>query len=329
MSVNFNNKTILITGGAGFIGSNIAFYLQNNYPESRIVVFDIFKNENLFNEFNIKSYGHYKNLIGFKGDIICGDITNDEDLEKIKHYELDYIFHLAAISDTRINKQEIVLRTNVNSFFKLIHIAINNNAKIVYASSASTYGSSPSPQKIGDDAPNTLYGFSKYAMSQIAHRYIKEKNMQIVGLKFFNVYGEREFFKEKTSSMILQLGHQILAGKSPRLFTGSSKIIRDFVYIKDVVNASILACYAKKSGLYNIGTSLPCSFRDIVDILQQELKTDLEIEYFDNPYSAYQMDTSADISLSQEFLGYNPKYTLEQGIKEYIPYIKQTFNWKN
>lgn len=329
MNVDFNHKTILITGGAGFIGSNIALYLQSNYPESNIIVFDIFSGESLREEFNIKSYGHSKNLTDFKGDIIIGDITKDEDLDKIKDYQLDYIFHLAAISDTRIYNQEAFLKINVHSFYKLIEIASFYNAPLVYASSASTYGSSPSPQRIGDDNPNTLYGFSKHTMDQIALKYIEEKNSNIVGLKFFNVYGEREFYKKKTSSMVLQLGHQILAKKQPRLFTGSDKMMRDFVYIRDVVNAAIKACVANKSGIYNIGTGIQRSFKDIVDILQKELNTELEVEYFDNPYSNYQVDTKADISLSQKFLNYHPKYSLEQGIKAYIPYIKQTFNWKN
>ncbi|MDH7445148.1 ADP-glyceromanno-heptose 6-epimerase [Aquimarina sp. 2201CG14-23] len=330
MNADFNDKTILITGGAGFIGSNIAFFLQNNYPNSKIIIFDIFRSEKTLVNDHLKSFGHYKNLVGFKGDIICGDITNEKDLNILKDYKIDFIFHQAAISDTRAQNQEIIIKTNVNSFYSILEIARKNDAKIIYASSAATYGLNPSPQKIGDDAPENPYGFSKYAMDQIAYRYIKtHKNMHVVGLKFFNVYGEREYFKDKTSSMVIQLGHQILAGKSPRLFTGSDKIMRDFVYIKDVVEANILACFAKKTGIYNIGSGIHRSFKDIADILQQELRTNLKIEYFENPYTAYQMNTKADISLSQKFLDYNPKYSLEQGIKEYIPYIKQTFNWED
>jgi len=235
MDTSFNNKTILITGGAGFIGSNIAFYLQDNYPDSKIIIFDIFRSGKTFDNKNLKSFGHYKNLVGFEGDIICGDITNEDDLNKLKKYKLNYIFHQAAISDTRVYDQEIIMKTNVNSFYKLLEIARDNDAKMIYASSAATYGASPSPQKIGDDAPENPYGFSKYAMDQIAYKYIKKyKDMYIVGLKFFNVYGEREYFKKKTSSMVIQIGHQILAGKPPRLFTGSAEIMRDFVYIKDL-----------------------------------------------------------------------------------------------
>ena len=80
-NINFNNKTILITGGAGFIGSNLAFYFQENFPNSKVIVFDCFRNNEIFPNGNLKSFGHYKNLIGFKGDIICGNINNQADLE--------------------------------------------------------------------------------------------------------------------------------------------------------------------------------------------------------------------------------------------------------
>ncbi|WP_394747369.1 ADP-glyceromanno-heptose 6-epimerase [Spongiimicrobium salis] len=330
MEESFTNKTILITGGAGFIGSNIALHLEEVYPQSKVVVFDLFRNGETFENGNLRSFGHYKNLIGFKGDIICGDITNSADLGTLNSYQFDYIFHLAAISDTRVYDQEAIMRTNVNSFHRILEITRSHGAKLVYASSAATYGSSPSPQKIGDDAPENTYGFSKYAMDQMAKTYsLAYPKMHIVGLKYFNVYGEGEYYKNKTSSMVIQLAHQILAGKSPRLFIGSDKIMRDFVYIKDVITANILACSTNKNGIYNIGSGISRSFYDIAHILQQELNNHTEIDYFENPYTAYQTDTRADISLSQKFLGYQPKYTLEQGISDYIPYIKQTFNWSN
>jgi ADP-L-glycero-D-manno-heptose 6-epimerase len=330
MYENFNNKTVLITGGAGFIGSNIAWFLQENFPDCKIIVFDIFRNNETFENNNLKSFGHYKNLIGFTGNIICGDISKQDDLKKLNDYNIDYIFHLAAISDTRVYDQEVIMRTNVNSFYDIIHLAEINNAKLVYASSGATYGNSTSPQKIGEEEPDTPYGFSKYAMDQIATNYSKtNRNIQIIGLKYFNVYGEREFFKEKTSSMILQLGHQILSNKSPRLFIDSDKIMRDFIYIKDIVHATLLACNPVINGVYNVGTGVSRSFLDIVHILQKELGTNLTVDYFENPHSNYQMNTQADISLSEKYLKYSPKYTLEEGIKEYIPYIKQSFNWNH
>ena len=224
--IDFNNKTILITGGAGFIGSNLAFYFQNNYPDSHIVVFDCFRSGATFANGNLKSFGHYKNLLGFNGDVICGNITDKTDLELLKKYTFDYIFHQAAISDTRVYDQEIVIKTNVNSFYDLLKIAKKENSVLVYASSGATYGNLPSPQTVGKENPNNPYGFSKYMMDQIALQYARENpEMTIVGLRFFNVYGPKECFKFKTASMVIQLGHQILDGKTPRLFEGSEKIL--------------------------------------------------------------------------------------------------------
>ncbi|SVE29418.1 uncharacterized protein METZ01_LOCUS482272, partial [marine metagenome] len=172
--IDFNNKTILITGGAGFIGSNLAFYFQNNYSDSHVVIFDCFRSEAMFSNGNLKSFGHYKNLLGFNGDVICGNITDKTDLELLKKYKFDYIFHQAAISDTRVYDQEIVMKTNVNSFYDLLKIAKKDNSVLVYASSAATYGNLPSPQTVGKENPDNPYGFSKYMMDQIAIQYAKE-----------------------------------------------------------------------------------------------------------------------------------------------------------
>jgi len=326
-NIDFNNKIILITGGAGFIGSNLAFYFQEQFPQSHVVIFDKFRSEAKFSNGNLQSFGHYKNLIGFLGGIICGNLNSAKDLAQLDSYNFDYIFHEAAISDTRVYDQEIIMQTNVNSFYYFLEKAKKDNAVLVYASSAATYGSQPSPQTVGKEGPENPYGFSKYAMDQIAYRYMKENpNMTIVGLKYFNVYGAREFFKDKTSSTVIQFGHQILAGKTPRLFEGSDEIVRDFVYIKDVLQANIKACDAKKSGVYNVGTSKPRSFQAIADILQKELGTDYGTDYFPNPFTGYQMHTQADISTSTEFLGYKSEWELEEGIKDYLSEIKRMYN---
>ena len=323
-NIDFNDKTILITGGAGFIGSNLAFYFQENFPNSKIIVFDCFRNTEIFANGNLKSFGHYKNLVGFKGRVICGNINNQADLALLDDYKFDFVFHQAAISDTRFFDQEMVLKTNVNSFYDLFAIAKKNRAVMVYASSAATYGNQPSPQTEGKENPENPYGYSKYIMDQIANQFsIENQDLKVVGLRFFNVYGPREYYKGSTSSMVIQLGHQILDGKAPRLFLGSDQIFRDFIYIDDVLQAIIKACDSKQNGTYNVGTGISRSFQDIADILQSELKTDLGTEYFINPYDGYQMHTQANISSSKISFGFEPKITLEQGIKAYIPEIKR------
>jgi len=323
-NINFNNKTVLITGGAGFIGSNIALYLQEKFPNTNIVIFDCFRNSSTFSNGNLQSFGHYKNLIGFQGDIICGNINSIKDLNLLSDYTFDYIFHQAAISDTRTLDQDLIMQTNVNAFFSLLNIAKKNNATMIYASSAATYGSSVSPQTVGKESPENTYAYSKYAMDQLAIREIKkEGNIPIVGLRYFNVYGRNEYFKGKTSSMVIQLGHQILSNKVPRLFENSDKIFRDFVNIEDVVSANINACSTKESGVFNIGTGIARSFQDIADILQKELGTNLGTNYFPNPYEGYQMHTQAEITSSKNLLGYKPLISLEKGIKNYISEIKR------
>jgi len=323
-NIDFNNKTILITGGAGFIGSNLAFYFQENFPNSRVIIFDCFRSTEIFENGNLKSFGHYKNLIDFKGRVICGNINNKADLNLLADYKFDFVFHQAAISDTRIYDQEVIMKTNVNSFYDLLAIIKKDQAVMVYASSAATYGSLPSPQIEGKENPENPYGYSKWVMDQVASRYSKENpNLTIVGLRFFNVYGSREYYKAKTSSMVIQLGHQILNGKAPRLFEGSNQIMRDFINIKDVLQANIKACKPKQNGTYNVGTGNSRSFQDIADILQQELGTDLGTEYIPNPYDGYQMHTQADIRASKVNLGFDPVVSLEEGIKTYIPEIKR------
>ena len=137
---------------------------------------------------------------------------------------------------------------------------------------------------------------------------------------------EREFFKNKTASMVLQFGLQLLEGKNAKLFEGSDKIRRDFIYIEDVIQANIKACKPKKSGVYNVGTGNARSFQDIVDTLKKELQIERKDKYIPNPFvGQYQFFTEADISLSKEYLGYEPRFGLEEGIKSYIEEIKRIY----
>jgi len=324
---DFNTKTILITGAAGFIGSNLAFYFQENYPDATIVAFDMFRSGETFSNGNLKSFGHFKNLLGFKGVVISGDITDKKALQALEeNYKFDFIFHEAAISDTTVQEQDLMIKTNVNAYEDLLKIAIKHKANMIYASSAATYGDSDRFE-IGYEQPNNAYGFSKVMMDNITYEYLKKDlDISIVGLKYFNVYGPREFFKNTTSSMIVQFGHQILKGLTPKLFEGSDKILRDFIYIEDIIQANILACNPKRSGIYNVGTGCARSFEDIVNILQKELNINNGKKYIPNPFiGSYQFFTQANISTTQENLEYEPRYSMEEGIKAYIPEIRRLF----
>ncbi|WP_270989164.1 ADP-glyceromanno-heptose 6-epimerase [Campylobacter upsaliensis] len=307
---------IIITGGAGFIGSNLALALQEKHE---VLIIDKMRSDKRLDNGNLESFGHFKNLLDFKGELFVGDICEAKSFDVMREFKPDIIFHQAAISDTTAYNQTQVLSVNLNSFKDFIKLAIKCDSKLIYASSASVYGDMPSPQKVGYEEPKNPYAFSKLMMDKLAQKYFNE--LHIVGLRYFNIYGKNEFFKGKTASMILQFGLQILSGKNPRLFEGSEKIYRDFTYIKDVVNANLKALETK-SGIYNVGSGKARTFKDIVDILQKELGTNLDYEWIKNPYEkAYQFHTQAHL----DEIFYKSKFELEAGIKDYLPEIKRIF----
>ena len=318
----FSGKQVLITGGAGFIGSNLAHYFEKQGAE--VVVFDRFQDTERLDNGNKASFGHYKNLLGFKGEVVAGDINDREALLELG--EFDYIFHQAAISDTTVGDQKRVIETNVNTFKTLLQMAQKSGAPLVYASSGAVYGKLPAPHRVGTEAPANVYGYSKLAMDHIAMRWAKKSDFPIVGLRYFNVYGPREYFKEKTASMVLQFGLQLLKGEPAKLFEGSDKIKRDFIYVDDVVQANVLAATKGASGIFNVGTGKARSFQDIVDILKAQLGIEREDAYIPNPYvKQYQFFTEADIEPTRKVLGYEPRYSLEEGIRADIPYIRKIF----
>jgi ADP-L-glycero-D-manno-heptose 6-epimerase len=309
-------RDVLITGGAGFIGSNLAHKLQELYPETKIVVFDKFRNGTKFETSGNERYlGHFKNLIGFRGDIIAGDLRNKSDLEKLKKYDFGTIFHQGAVSDTTVLDENLVIDTNLNSFYDLVEIAKEKNAKLIYASSAGTYGNSPAPNRIGEgENPENVYGFSKLMMDRVSQN---SDYKNIIGLRYFNVYGERETYKMSASSMIFQLRNQVLKNGKVKLFKfGEQK--RDFVYIDDVVQANLLAMKSENGGVFNVGSGEARTFNDIIKILSEEMKVNIKVEFIENPYTFYQNHTEADISETEKTLGYKPQFSLENGIKKYL-----------
>lgn len=305
------SEHFIVTGGAGFIGSNLALELQERYPEAKITVIDDF------------STGHFKNLYGFNGEVITADLR-DFDWNTLD--KPTAIFHQGAQVVTTETDQKLVMEINANATNRLIDHCVKNNIKLIYASSGATYGLTESPNTVGKgELPANIYGYSKLACDNITRQTLKENpNTHIVGLRYFNVYGPRESYKMETkmSSMVWQLYLQMKEGNKPRIFKhGQQK--RDFVYVKDIAESNIIAMTAP-SGIYNVATGTPEDFNKIVEELNKNLDTNLEPEYIDNPYKFYQEFTQAD---TINFLpNYKPKYNLESGIKEYIEWIKENEN---
>ena len=308
---DFNEKTVLVTGGAGFIGSNLVFHLQNHYPQCKIVVFDAF------------ALGHFKNLRGFRGQCVAGDIACREDLQKLERYRFDHVFHQAAISDTTVSDQQRMIRVNTDSFRDLLRLESVRQASVVYASSAGVYGNSAPPHRVGQgETPENIYGFSKLMLDQAAAEIALWHPAPIIGLRYFNVYGPRESYKGSTASMALQLGRKLLREETPKLFKyGEQK--RDFVFIEDVIQANMKAAAASQSGVYNVGGGKARSYNDLLKALCVCLHCSVEPEYIDNPWGFFQNHTQADIAETRRKLDYEPQYSLEEGLRAYAPEIRR------
>jgi ADP-L-glycero-D-manno-heptose 6-epimerase len=164
--------------------------------------------------------------------------------------------------------------------------------------------------------PLNVYAFSKMMMEQLARSFQSRLSRPIAGLRYSNVYGPGEDHKGKFASMIHQLAKQMRAGHRPRLFTAGEQK-RDFVYIDDVVAINLLALKAKTSGVFNAGAGAAWTFNEVVAHLNRILKTDLQPDYFDNPYSFTQDWTQTDLTRSKEALSYQPQFDLQKGIDAY------------
>jgi ADP-L-glycero-D-manno-heptose 6-epimerase len=159
-------------------------------------------------------------------------------------------------------------------------------------------------------------------LDNLARHYRRQHpSWRVVGLRYFNVYGPREAHKGAAASMIYQLYGQMKAGRRPRVFRGGEQK-RDFVHVNDVVVCTVQALTAPRSGVYNCGSGQAFSFNEIIAELNQNLRTTLEPEYFDNPFSFYQPHTEADLTLSRKELNYSPQFPPARGIADYVAVLE-------
>ncbi len=290
----------LVTGGTGFIGSNIALELYNQGLE--VIVTGNESEQKLPK--GIKHF--YPALYGIDW------------LSLFNGGKIDMLFHQAALNDTTNLDSDEMMFANHSTSSSLFYMLIKNGCRrIVYASSTAVYGDVPAPYtESGPVNPLNPYAKSKLSLDESAMKLAAESCAAIVGLRYCNVYGPGESHKGKRASMIYQLAQQMRVG-SPKLFTdGNQK--RDWIYVKDVVAANLLASNPKESCIVNCGSGKATSFNDIVKILGETMCVRRDVSYIDNPYSnRYQGYTECDMSLAKEKIGFVPKYSIKEGIRDF------------
>jgi ADP-L-glycero-D-manno-heptose 6-epimerase len=301
------SKSILVTGGTGFIGSNIVKYLKNkNY---NIVVIDrTIKEHNKIDDveyltFNLNEHYNLNTLL--------------------KDYNFDYIFHEAAIVDTTYNFDDI-FEINTNSINSLIKLAEKSDGKLIYASSCAVYGNTSIPNKVNfQEFPLNKYGESKLYQDQLVRNYLnnEENRIQIVGLRYSNVYGNGESHKGNMASMIYKINEEIKTETIKLFEYGEQK--RDFIYIDDIVGYNVSAAHSNKTGIFNAGYGNSFSFNDLMRFFEIYYNKNIKINFIKNPYNFYQNHTLCEIDKTL----YKPIFDLKNGMNNYLNLMNgHTFN---
>lgn len=317
---------IVVTGGTGFIGSNLVAGLEA-MGEKDIVICD-----------TLGTQDKWRNIAKREiRDIVHPDLLFDY-LERHKD-GIEVIFHMGAISATTEADVDLITQTNIVLSRRLWKWCAQNEVRFIYASSAATYGDGAQgfedTQAIDGLAklrPLNAYGWSKHVFDRRVARVLQDKlekaPPQWAGLKFFNVYGPNEYHKDDMMSVICKLYPQVMAGAAAKLFKShhpeyeDGGQLRDFVYVKDCVSV-MLWLYQNKavSGLFNVGTGQARSFKDLAEATFAAAQKPAKIQYMDMPENLrekYQYFTQADMS-KLKAAGYDkPFTTLEDGVKDYV-----------
>jgi len=308
---------IIVTGGAGFIGSNIVKAL-NARGRSDIIVVD-----------NLSSGVKFKNL----ADCEIADYVDKEDfIARIQAGDdfggnVEAVFHEGACSSTTEWDGRYMMRNNYDYSKALLQWCLAHKAAYIYASSASVYGAGRVFKEIREhEEPLNVYGYSKFLFDQYVRRILPMAQSQIVGFRYFNVYGPREQHKGSMASVAFHLNNQILDTGKVKLFEGcdgygNGEQRRDFIYVGDAVDVNLwFLDHPGKSGIFNVGTGRSQPFNDIAHaVIAWHGRGELEyVPFPDHLRGRYQSFTEADIS-ALRVAGYDkPFKTVEQGVELYL-----------
>jgi ADP-L-glycero-D-manno-heptose 6-epimerase len=311
---------IIVTGGAGFIGSAIIAAL-NQRQITDILVVDELGTDQKWKNLRSLSFADYVEKVDFLDLVIEDKLDNS----------VEAVFHLGACSDTTETDATYLIKNNYEYSKLLAQWAGDADVRFIYASSAATYGDgsdgfSDNEEKIDILKPLNMYGYSKQLFDLWARRAGLLKS--IVGLKYFNVFGPNEYHKADMRSFIIKAFEQINAAGKVRLFKSykseyaDGEQLRDFIYVKDAVDMTLFFYdNPKLSGLYNLGTGKARTWNDLVSAVFTATGKESNIEYIEMPESIrnqYQYFTQADITKIRE-AGYDKELTsLEDAIRDYV-----------
>lgn len=308
------DKTVVVTGGAGFIGSNIAKELSN---KNHVIIIDDLSTGNIK---NIQDLPNSNNI-----EFINGSVTDLKLLEKTLK-NVNYVFHEAAIpSVPRSIKDPIKSNyANVNGTLNILVAARDNYVeKVIYASSSSIYGDTPTLPKKEDMATHPLspYALSKFTAEYYCQLFTRIYELATVSLRYFNVYGPRQDPTSEYAAVIPKFITSILSNNSPIIY-GDGEQSRDFTFVDDVVNANILAAKSENTGIFNIAGGKRISINNLAHTIMEICQMSLDLTYKEPRYGDIK-HSLADISKAKEKLNFKPNFGLENGLKETIKWFKK------
>ncbi len=312
---------IIVTGGAGFIGSNLVKALNDKGLTDVLVVDDLTD--------GIK----FRNLLDCQ---VIDYLDKDDFLQMVKQEKdftekIEAIFHQGACSETTEWDGRYMMENNYAYSKELLHYCLNLKIPFIYASSAAVYGTGENFEEVREnEAPVNVYGYSKYLFDEYARRFMIEPESQVVGLRYFNVYGPREQHKGSMASVAWHLNQQIQTSGKVKLFAGSGGYAngdqrRDFIHVEDVIKVNLWMLENAASGIVNVGTGASRPFNDIAKaIVSWHGKGEIEyIEFPEHLKGSYQSYTEADINSLRQ-MGFKDDFlSVEDGVKQYLDVLNQ------